>query len=149
MCKNPNTRTVPYTENPELKYRYVECRDFFVRIETGPAAGQVALMSFSRGEAQVGAFLCMTLNQRNCSIYANRVQAATSLRKRSGNEWFGCDLNNPPDGAYVRQEDYAELKKLAHDVQTAFASGLIKIADDGDDDAADEAATATGKVDKL
>lgn len=152
LCKNPNTREVPYKENPELKYRHVECRDFFVRIETGPAAGEVALLSFSRGEAGVGAFLCTTLNGRACSIYANRIQASSTLRKRANNEWFGLDLNNPPDGAYVTQETYGDLKKIAHEVETAFARGLVKIADDGEDDGAAEVAAdiaANSKVGKL
>ena len=129
-CRNPETRTEPYADNPQFSYKYMENLNFIMRIDSGPAAGTHGLVSFNGGEHYTGQKLCSFLKRRPCSIYGNRISLKAARRQRQNKSWFGFDFNNPSDAAFVEnQELFQELKQQHTDLRSLVKSAQYTPAD--------------------
>jgi len=136
--RNPESRSELYGDNGEggqFKKKFVECLNFFVRIDSGDAKGEMALLTFSGGEHYVGKKLCGIIKRRPCSIFANRFALTTARRTKDAFNWFGYDINNPADegGSVVQtQEEYDELEAAHHSVMAAIKVGAISVNPDAE-----------------
>ena len=133
-AKDERTREEPYGEpdangNPMYTKKYVECLNFLVLIDSGPAKGEIAMLTFNGGEHFMGRKLCGLLDRRPCSIYGNRIALVSTLRKRDRYSWYGFDINNPMEGGAVVQDEalYNKLESLHEELMAAVAAGTISV----------------------
>jgi hypothetical protein len=111
-----------------FKRRYVESLNFIMRIDSGPAAGELATLSFTVGEHYTGSKLCGMLKRRPCSIFANRISFTTALRKRNNRSWYGFDFNNPEVDPVVQdKEQYDKLAAMHADLSRLVDSAKIMV----------------------
>ena len=128
-CKSPDLRDERYGDRNEFVRKYVECLNFIIRIETGPSAGSVAIVTFNGGEHYTGAKLCGLLKRRPVSIFANRIAFKSAIRARNNRSWYGLNFNNPADGKATiqTQEEYAELQQMHRELAAMVGAESIKI----------------------
>ncbi|MFI5402427.1 MAG: hypothetical protein ACHQ1G_05780 [Planctomycetota bacterium] len=75
-----DARKEAYPDNTDKRqwfHRHVESLNFALMIDTGPAAGAVAVLPYNRGSHKFGARLCGYLKRRAVPIYANRIELVT------------------------------------------------------------------------
>ena len=133
--------------NP-MFYRYVENLNFIVRIDSGPAKGEFATLSFNNSTHYIGELLSGMIRRRPLSIYANRVEITPYLRpEKDGAQWYGYKLNNPApeDGGPVVQDQelYKGLKKAHHDFRPMVEQNLVRVNREGESDDADDGTDLT------
>ena len=120
LSKGRDTRNESYGEG--FSKKYLECLNFVVRIESGPATGELGTLTFSGGEHYTGSKLCGLLKRRSCSIYANRIALSTAMRQRNNKSWWGFDIANPEDGAVVSDKE-------TYDTLAEIHKGLARMVD--------------------
>lgn len=152
-AKDRVKRTEKYSVNgTDFKYKYVESLNFIMVIDSGPAKGEIVVMSFHIGEHRVGLTLSGNIKRRACSIYGNRFSFKTQIRTRNNRSWYGFELNNPSDeeGGFVRDPArYEALKVMHRDFDTLVKSSKIVITRDDDDAKAGEGEGTTDTGDQL
>ncbi len=120
-----------------FKRRFVESLNFIVLIDSGPAVGEVASLSFNVGEHYTGSKLCGMLKRRPCSIFANRIAFKTASRKRNNRSWYGFDFNNPETDPIIQdKEQYDKLASMHADL-TRLVSQVVVTREDVVQDADD------------
>jgi len=112
-AKSKDTREEMYGDG--FRRKYVESLNFIARIDSGAAKGELATISFSVGEHHTGSRLCGLLKRRPCSIFANRVALATTLRQRNNRSWYGFDFNNPETDAVIQDKEMYDELSAIHD----------------------------------
>lgn len=129
--RTKETREEMYGEG--FRKKYLECLNFVVRIESGPAAGELGTLTFSGGEHYTGSKLCGLLKRRACSIYANRIALKTVLRQRNNRSWYGYDISNPEDGAVISdKETYDSLASIHHGLARMVDTAKLLVSREGD-----------------
>jgi hypothetical protein len=92
-------------------FKFAEVMNYIVLIDSGVHAGELAIMSYSIGDLRVGKKLNKLITRRSdkygASIFDNRIQFSTTLRKRNNREWWGWDHDNPSDGSGAMVTDQA------------------------------------------
>lgn len=120
------------------QYRYVECLRFPVMIYGDhPLSGEVAVMSFERGEHQNGIGFTNAVSMRKTEVDGQKVrvplwsqvwQASVSLRDRGGNKWLGFDLQVPDDHApYINEDDHERLHALHVELKDAYKKKTLRV----------------------
>lgn len=143
-ARNPKTRLVPYPDNTEQRkwnWRNIESLNFAIRIETGPAAGAVAVVSFNKGSHGLGSGLCGYLKRRadtqGVSIWANRLVFATHEVPGKTKGTFWVPEWKPAEEPFCSAADADVLKatydglKKAHDGRTIGVASDVPADEDG------------------
>lgn len=122
-----------------VKVKHVEHLVFLMVLHDHPLTddGLIAF-SFSRGEHKTGVSLCNLVKQRKASIWAGRyvLTPSVEVRKNTAGEWHGFDVDNNVDAPWNDAEQCIAFEALNKELTEAHGKGLVEIADDDDNEAA-------------
>lgn len=95
-------------------------------LEGHPLNLEPMILSFSRGEHNVGTNFAALIKMRKASIYGNVFQAHSAYRSNDDGVWYGIEVDNPAGPAYVQDETlYNKFKELHNELKEAHAENRI------------------------
>lgn len=95
-------------------------------MEGHPLNMEPMILTFARGEHNVGTNFAALIKMRKASIYGNVFQAKSTYRSNDDGVWYGIDVDNPAGPAYVQDEAvYNKFKELHEELKEAHANNLI------------------------
>lgn len=146
--KNKATRTEPYGPENKFNYSYVESLNVAVMVDSGPAKGEIAMISLNKSDHFIGRQIASMIQRSGTDIFARRIEFSTVDRNDGKNDWYGFKINNPSEedgGAWIAEDQYEPLKAMHLETKAAYDANMIVInrdeetgvgggADGGDDD---------------
>lgn len=126
--KSKATRTEPYGAG--FNYSYVESLNVAIMIDSGPAQGEIAIMSLNRSDHYIGRQIASMLEHSDTDIFARRIEFSTIDRSDGKNDWLGVRINNPTEeqgGVWIKEDQYESLKKLHIETKAAYDANIIVI----------------------
>ncbi|HKX46184.1 MAG TPA: hypothetical protein VJP77_05740 [Planctomycetota bacterium] len=137
-AKDFERRKEAYADNTDKRqrfYRFVESLNFALMIDTGPAAGAVAVLPYNKGSHKFGARLCGYLKRRAVAVYANRIELVTKeLPSPVGQgsyevvDWRGAER------PFAAEERLALLKATFDGFEKAHGARTLEYAQETPDD---------------
>lgn len=150
----------PESSDPKLKVRHCEHLNFMVLIlgREDAYATTPVMLSFVRGEFQVGSRLCGLLRKRvqagAAGIFVNVFQGVVGPRQNTQGSWWGIDVDNPAREyveqgyiqPYIPEEMFEAVQGMFDEFQTAYDDKRLRPEYDDDivSEAPAEAASAGG-----
>jgi hypothetical protein len=128
--KSKATRTESYGASGQFAYSYVESLNLVTLIDSGPAKGEIAVMSFNKSDHYVGKQIATMITKSETDIFARRIEFSTIDRSDGKNDWFGVKINNPTEeqgGVWITEDRVEKLKKLHLEGKRAYESNMIVI----------------------
>ena len=146
--KAPSTRQEPYGNG--FNYSYIESLNILVMIDSGPAQGEVAVMSFAKSDHYAGKQIAKIIERSDTDIFARRIEFGTIDKTDGSNDWYGIALNNPSEedgGVWIKPEQIEELKALHIEADKAHKANLIVINRDDEPETGGAGGSAGGSGD--
>ena len=146
MAANKDTREEPYKDNPEWRFRYVECLNFCGVIYDGPLKGNEAVMQFVKGEYFTGTNFCSVLSMRKIGgkfapLYSQVFEFTPKLRERDSNKWYGLDFE-ASDPSIVTQDEFQVFKDQHEETKKLFLEKKLQVDGEDHDEAVEEEVTS-------
>lgn len=146
--KTKDTRTERYGD-PEnnWKYSYIESLNCAVVIDSGPAKGEIAILSLNKSQHYVGRKLARMVARTDADIFGRRIALSITDETDGNNDWHGFRLNNPSEemgGAWTTAEQYEQLKAMHLETQAAYDARMIVINRDDENENSGAGAGAGG-----
>lgn len=126
--RNPDARKEVCPEMPSENLRYVEHLNFLIQLRTPDAPLLPVIMSFVVAEHQNGRRFCNLIMQRkhNPPLYAGIYEFTTSRRTNAQGNWFGFDITNCSENAWVSQAEFELLREQHIMLAERVKAGEIK-----------------------
>lgn len=108
-AENPKLRTEDYGD--DYKYSYVKSLNYIIELRSGSMQGEHCIVSWSKGDFQLGRNLNSMLKRRGTAIFNNQVELRSVDRQSDQYNWHGLNPSDPaPDNLYVGPEDSERLR---------------------------------------
>ena len=123
-----NLREEPHPTHPQYKVRYVEHLNYVVQIiDHAEMTGEVAVLSFARGEHRAGRQLAGLVKMRRAPLFGCKFIARVSHRPGTGKgDWFGLDVDNHVDPWVDDEDEYARLKALHEEFKRLHEANRLR-----------------------
>lgn len=140
-AKDAAQREMPCPDAPGKMMRYVEHLNFLVSIHSPELQDLPVLMSFARSEHRYGTNFMTLLQMRRAAIFGCNFQFTVRKRtNKDGQVWYGLDVENPADNAWVENPDRFEANKIMFEqLKKGFADKAIQVEFDDPDMVVDAA----------
>lgn len=141
--------------NDPMFFRYVENLNFVVMIDSGPAKGEFATITFNNSDHFLGERIAGMLRRRPVSIFANRLELTSYLRPPKNNQqWYSFKVNNPtPEmgGPIVSDKaQYAKLAQIHKDFRPMVEQNKVRVHRDDETGTPDaEPVEASADIERL
>lgn len=138
---DPNSAIAVKSQNPNLRsetmgdgvvVRHCEHLNFVVLLKDS-AVTDPCIMSFARAEHRAGRQFCNLVKMRRAPLYGCVFKADINLRENDQGSWWGIDITNPSEGAWVEEGEFNIMKTLHLDLKRLSDESKIRAAyDEGD-----------------
>lgn len=128
--KSKATRSERYGESNQFVRAYVESLNVAVLVDSGPAKGELAILSLNKSDHYVGKQIASMIQRSGADIFARRIEFTTLDRSDGKNDWLGFKINNPSEeqgGVWIAEEQYEGLKAVHLETKAAYDANIINI----------------------
>ena len=129
------TRTEAYGDDNQFNYSYVESINVAILVDSGPAKGEIAIVSFNKSDHYVGRQVSTMISRSDTDIFARRIEFSTVDRTDGKNDWHGFKVNNPTEeqgGTWISEDRVEDLLAMHKEAEGAYNANLIVINRDDD-----------------
>ena len=111
---NAGLREEPHPVHKQYKVRYVEHLNYVVQIiDHAEMTGEVAVLSFARGENFAGRKFAGLIKMRRAPLFGCKFVATVAHRPGTGKgDWYGLDVDNHVNPWVEDENEYARLRAL-------------------------------------
>jgi len=143
-ARDPQLRSEPHPSDQSgmLKIRHCEHLNFIVILSNHALGETPAIISFARGEWKSGSNFASLIKMRKAPIYGCVFEATVNMRHGTKGEWYGFDIVNSDERAWVEKDSYAIFKTLHEEFDKAHKEARIKAQYDSQPGEVDPAAVA-------
>jgi hypothetical protein len=147
-ARDPKRRQEPHPEYPGKFVRFVEHLNFVVLIAAEGFETLPVLMSFAKGEHRSGTNFMTLAQMRRAPLFAMKFVFNTAYRSNDMGQWYGIDVENPPEavGPFVSEEAYHINKSLHDQLKEAHDNRLIKVEHDDEEVTLDSSVVTSSEM---